>query len=96
MSRHENQQGMTFSRGVEAIKRYFQNRVTGKPLFVSVETLWRCNAGCQFCTYRSDNQHNLKTTERKTYADIVAKLNPVYVVFFLAEAKQKPFQLTIQ
>ncbi len=62
---------------MEGSKRYFENMISGKPLYVSLEVTERCNADCDFCRYRRSNGKDGRVTEElDSYLEIIKLLNP--------------------
>jgi len=63
---------------IEATRRYVANRLTGKPLYVSIEITQACNADCGFCGYRRSNDNESRIPKGiGSYLPIILELNPI-------------------
>ncbi len=64
----------------ESAKRFVANRISGKPLYVSLEVTESCNADCDFCRYRRSNDGNGRVTENlDSYLETIVALNPIFL-----------------
>src|SRR3989344_9680047 len=72
---------MDISLAVKVIGRYFSNRISGKPFYVSVEVTDHCNADCGFCGFRKSNDRTRTAHPQKSYLPQLLELNPVVVGF---------------
>ena len=71
---------------IEAAKRYVQNRISGKPLYVGLNITEACNADCDFCGYRRTNDYEGRMSKGlPSYTPIYNDLKPIVLSFLGGE-----------
>lgn len=77
---------MKLTEKIEAAKRYFENRIAGRPLYVGLNITEACNADCDFCGYRRTNDYEGRISKGlPSYMPIYNDLKPIVLSFLGGE-----------